>query len=123
LGGAFTGDTARNALFLNPGTSHRWLKLRLVGVRANRPAIGARVRITVRAPDGLREIHRTVGSGGSFGSNPLSQEIGLGDATAILGVTVHWPGSGTHQELTGLDLDRAYEIHEGSGQIKVRDLQ
>ena len=30
----------RNALFLNPGNTNRWLKLKLVGVKANRPAIG-----------------------------------------------------------------------------------
>jgi hypothetical protein len=123
LGGAFTGDTARNALFLNPIDHHRWLKLQLVGVRANRPAIGARVRVTVRAPNGDREIHRTVSSGGSFGSNPLRQEIGLGDATAILGVTVLWPGSGKRQELTGLALDQTYEIREDDNQIKVLSLR
>jgi hypothetical protein len=117
LGGAFAGDSARNALFLNPISAHRWLKLRLVGVHANRPAIGARLRVTVRTPEGTREIHRTVSSGGSFGSNPLRQEIGLGDTTGIVGVSVRWPGSGTLQEVTGLELDHAYEIREGDPRI------
>jgi hypothetical protein len=113
LGGAFTGDGARNALFLNPGNTNHWVKLKLVGVKANRPSIGARVHLTVRTPAGTRDLYRTVSSGGSFGSNPLRQEIGLGDATAIVSADILWPGSQTHQTVTELQLDRSYEIHEG----------
>ena len=113
LGGAFTGDSARNALFLNPGNTNHWLKLKLVGVQANRAAIGARIKVTVRTGDGLREIHRTVSSGGSFGSNPLRQEIGLGDASEIVSADIWWPGSNTRQKVTGLDVNHSYQIREG----------
>lgn len=113
LGGAFSGDYARNALFMNPGTTNLWLKLKLVGTKANRPAIGARIKVTVQTPDGPRELHRVVSSGGNFGSNPLRQEIGLGDATAILAVEIRWPGSGTVQTLAGLEMNRSYQIREG----------
>jgi len=114
LGGAFSGDLARNALFLNPGNTNRWLKLQLVGTKANRAAIGARVRIDVRTPTGPRHVFRVISSGGSFGSNPLRLEIGLGNATAIDGVEIQWPGSNTRQRVTSLQLDRAYRIQEGS---------
>ena len=113
LGGAYSGDFARNALFLNPGSTNRWLKLKLVGTRANRFAIGARFRVTVQTPSGSRELHRVVSSGGSFGSNPLRQEIGLGDATAITKVDIEWPGSRTQQTITGLELNQSYQIREG----------
>src|SRR3954464_7096868 len=83
-GGAYSGDFARNALFLNPGSTNHWLKLKLVGKKANRAAIGARINLTVKTRGGARELFRTVSSGGSFGSNPLRQEIGLGDATSIV---------------------------------------
>jgi FG-GAP-like repeat/ASPIC and UnbV len=112
LGGAFTGDGARNALFLNPGNTNHWLKLKLTGGKANRPAIGARIKITVQTHTGPRDLYRTVSSGGSFGSNPLRQEIGLGTATAITAVDIRWPGSNTRQALTGLELDHSYEISE-----------
>jgi hypothetical protein len=114
MGGAFSGDFARNALFLNPGSTNRWLKLRLVGVKANRPAIGARVVVTVDTATGPRKLHRVVGSGGSFGSNPLRMELGLGNAMRVNQVEIHWPGSGLHQTLGGFELDRAYEIREGA---------
>ena len=117
LGGAYTGDGARNALYLNPGTTNHWLKLKLVGVKANRPAIGARIKVTVRTPGGAREIHRVVSSGGSFGSNPLRQEIGLGAATAIMGVDILWPGSGTRQTVTDLELDHSYQVREGEPKV------
>ncbi len=113
LGGAYSGDFARNALFLNPGSTNRWLKLKFVGTKANRFAIGARFRVTVQTPSGSRELHRVVSSGGSFGSNPLRQEIGLGDATAITRVDIEWPGSRTQQTVTGLEFNRSYEIREG----------
>jgi hypothetical protein len=112
LGGAYTGDGARNALFLNPGNTNHWVKLKLVGAKANRAGIGARIKVAVKTPAGVREMYRTVSSGGSFGSNPLRQEIGLGDATAISGVQILWPGSNTRQTVSHLELDRSYEIHE-----------
>jgi hypothetical protein len=113
LGGAYAGDLARNALYLNPGTTNDWLKLKLVGTKANRAAIGARIKVTVRTRTGIRELHRVVSSGGSFGSNPLRQEIGLGDATAIVAIDIRWPGSDTRQKLTGFELNRSYQIREG----------
>ena len=115
LGGANEGDLSPNALYENPGFDHRWIALTLVGERANRPGIGARIAVTVEGPEGTRTIHRRAGTGGSFGSNPLRQEIGLGRATRIEAVEIRWPGSGTVDRLTGLALDRAYRIREGTG--------
>jgi hypothetical protein len=113
MGGAYAGDKSRNALFLNPGTTNHWLKLKLTGVKANRPAIGARLTVNLQTPNGERQICRTVSSGGSFGSNPLRQEVGLGDATVITSVEIRWPGSNTRQVLSGLQLDHSYRIREG----------
>ena len=113
LGGAYTGDGARNALYLNPGNTNHWLKLKLVGVKANRAAIGARIHVTAQTPKGPRDLYRVVSSGGSFGSNPLRQEIGMGDATAVTSVEIRWPGSDTRQTVTGLELNHSYEIREG----------
>ena len=118
-GGAYAGDFARNALYHNPGSTNGWLKLKLVGVKANRAAIGARIKVNLRTPAGSRELHRVVSSGGSFGCNPLRQEVGLGDATEVTSVEIRWPGSGTKQTITGLELRRSYEIREGDDKAKV----
>jgi len=113
VGGAFEADTFRNALFENPGHGNRFLALQLEGVKANRGAIGARLRVVVTTAAGERSLHRTVRSGGSFGCSPLRQEIGLGDATGVARVEIRWPGSDGLEVLTGLEPDRRYLIRQG----------
>jgi hypothetical protein len=113
MGGAYTGDIYRKALFENPGNSNHWVKLKLVGVKSNRAAIGTRIKVTVQAPAGKRSIYKTVNSGGSFGANPLRQEIGLGAAESIVELEVFWPTSGLTQRFSSLHLDRCYRISEG----------
>jgi hypothetical protein len=122
MGGLYPVDSFYNALFANPGNDHRWVTLRLVGVAANRSAIGARIAIEVSTPAGKRVIHRMVGTGGSFGASPLRQEIGLGDAEAIERITVRWPGSGTVQTFRGVALDRHYQAVEGEEELRELEL-
>lgn len=117
MGGAYTGDRYRNALFMNPGTTNHWIGLKLEGKRSNRAAIGARIKVTIETPAGPRTIHRTVGSGGSFGASPLRQHIGLADATAVKEVEIFWPTTGERQKVEGLKMDNLYRIRESSGHI------
>ena len=123
MGGAMSSDVYPNVLFLNPGHGNHWLKLQLAGVKANRSGLGARLKLTVKRPGGERVIHRTVNTGGSFGGNPLRQEIGLGDATSITSLEIRWPGSGTVQTLTGLQLDTCYRVREDAKQAEVVPLK
>jgi hypothetical protein len=123
MGGAYTGDVYRNALFRNPGHGNHWITLKLEGRRSNRAAIGARIRVTVATAEGERTIHKDVSTGASFGALPLRQEIGLGQATAIRKVEIHWPVTGETQVLTGLELDRFYKITEGGQQAVVWNLK
>src|SRR4029079_3794353 len=73
VGGAVPADRHGLRLFENPGNRNDWINLRLVGVKSNRAAIGARIHVTVENPaagtaadraPATRSIHRTVGSGG-----------------------------------------------------------
>jgi len=122
MGGAYSGDVFPNALFRNPGFGRHWLTLRLEGVEANRSAIGARVRVRIAEPqdpaqpDGSRrerDLHLVVNTGGSFGSSSLQQEIGLGQALAVLELEVQWPGSGRVQHFEDVPFDRVLELREG----------
>jgi FG-GAP-like repeat/ASPIC and UnbV len=115
MGGAYSGDNYRCSLFLNPGHGNHWITLKLEGVRSNRAAIGARIRVLVETADGERSIYKTVSSGGSFGSSPLRQEIGLGQAKSIRDVEIYWPATGQTQRVHNLAMDRIYRIREGSG--------
>ena len=112
MGGAYEGDGYANVLFENPGHGHRWLTLRLSGTRSSRDARHARVQIEVKTKSGPRTIHRVVGSGGSFGASSSQLEVGLGAATEVIAVTVHWPVSG-RARYHGFSLDHTYIIEEG----------
>ncbi|HEU5182445.1 MAG TPA: CRTAC1 family protein [Candidatus Polarisedimenticolia bacterium] len=114
VGGAYEADHFRNALFENPGHGNHWLTLQLEGVKANRPGIGARIKVVTREPyGGERMIYDTVRSGGSFGASPLRQQIGLRQADDIVSVEILWPGSGTRQVIQGLQMDHLYHVREG----------
>ncbi len=117
MGGAYEGDLALNLLFENPGHGNNWITLRLEGVRSNRVAIGARIKVSVQTESGLREIHASVTSGGSFGANSLQQEIGLGQATAIRTVEITWPSTGTTDTFTDTEMNRAYRVREGDASL------
>ena len=118
LGGAVEGDVAQNVLLLNPGHGNAWITLRLRGTESNRLAIGARIKLEVVTPDGSREIHATVGSGGSFGASTLQQEVGLGNATMIQQLTVAWPGSERRDTYRDVPINRIVLLREGQADVQ-----
>ncbi len=67
-----------------------------------------------------RSIYRTVGSGGSFGCNPLRQTIGLGQAERVERLEVWWPASGERQAWTGLAADTVVRIVEPRRAVEAR---
>ena len=118
MGGAFPGDTYTNVVYRNPGTANHWVTLELEGVKANRPAIGARIDVAVEEAGATRHIYRTVGFGSSFGGNPLRQHIGVGQAKSIKSITVRWPGSGLEQQFKRLSVDRMFHLREGDPEAR-----
>jgi hypothetical protein len=117
MGGSFSGDVYWNALYLNPGNRNHWIVVRPRGSRENRSGIGALIEVTVAAPGGERSIFRTVGTGGSFGSSSLQEEIGLGDATAIRALSIRWPASGRVDRYLNLPMDQTLVLWEGRGRV------
>jgi hypothetical protein len=115
MGGAFEGDGYRRVLFENPGHGNNWIKLKLTGLKSNRSAIGARIKLTISGEGKTREIYRTVNSGGSFGANPLQQHIGLGKAERIENAEIFWPATGQTEKIAGLAPNGMYRIVEGAG--------
>jgi hypothetical protein len=122
MGGAVPGDRANNVLFQNPGHGRHWLKVKLVGTKTNRAAIGTRVRVDVKNADGsIRAIHREISSGSSYGGNSLVAMFGLGEGKVISSVTVQWPTSRTTQVFRDVHVDRTIEITEGQDKIVTRE--
>jgi tetratricopeptide (TPR) repeat protein len=113
IGGAVPGDSHAFRLFENPGNDNDWISLHLVGVKTNRAAIGARIKLTVQNEGkAARSIYRTVGSGGSFGASPLTQHVGLGKSARIVDLEIWWPTSDSKQSFADVAVDQFLEIKE-----------
>jgi hypothetical protein len=121
IGGFVAGDSYHKVLFENPGHGNDWLEVRLRGVQSNRAAIGARLRVDVIGKDGTRRsIHREVTSGGSYGSSPLAQAVGLGRGARIERLEIFWPKSGTRQVFRDVAVNQSIEVREGDRHLRKR---
>ena len=118
MGGAYESDVYRRALFENPGHGRSWVKLKLEGVKSNRAAIGARIKAVFEDEGRTRTIYKTVNSGGSFGANPLRQELGLASAKRVEKLEVRWPATGKTQVFTNLAVNTTFYLKEGASRLE-----
>jgi tetratricopeptide (TPR) repeat protein len=118
MGGAYPGDIYWDSLYKNPGHGNHWITLVLQGVQTNRIAYGATIHLTINENGHRRSIYREVGSVSSFGGNPLRQHIGIGQATTVESIEVHWPVSHKTDTLHNIPSDRNYQLTEGSGHVE-----
>jgi hypothetical protein len=114
MGGTANGDEFQNALFQNPGNSNNWVTLKLEGATSTKDAIGTKIKVVVSKSDTTQTLYRIVSSGGSFGSNSLQQEIGLGNFTKIDSLIVDWTNSTNNQIFIDLEINRLYILKESS---------
>jgi hypothetical protein len=92
-------------------SGNRSIRLRLIGTRSNRDAIGATVRIEA---GGVAQS-RTVRGGSSYLSqSELPVTFGLGNQELAERVRVLWP-SGRTEEFKGLAAGKTYECTEAKG--------
>ncbi len=112
LGGAYPGDGFHAALYRNPGHDNHWVTLLLEGVKTNRAAYGARIKVTIEEQGRERSIYRAVGSVSSFGGSPMRQHIGVGRAASIREIEIWWPVSGVRQQFRDVAVDRTYHVRE-----------
>ncbi len=120
MGGAFKGDNYTSSLYVNPGQSNNnWISLKLEGVKANRAAIGSHIKVTFTENGVQRSVYKDVNSGGSFGSSPLRQEIGIGQAKIIDEIEIKWAGSQTVQRIKNIKPNQFLHITEGNNSPEV----
>jgi enediyne biosynthesis protein E4 len=98
---------------VNPDNNH-WVGLKLIGgPKSPRDAIGATAYLTV---GGIRR-REDVMSGGSYeSSNDQRLHFGIGAATAVSKLEIHWP-SGFVEQVPLPTVDRIYAIEEGKGVV------
>ncbi|HEX4346673.1 MAG TPA: FG-GAP-like repeat-containing protein [Vicinamibacterales bacterium] len=114
-GGAYPGDLLTVGAFCPKEKPGHYLNIRLIGVKSNRSAIGARIGIR----EGGREQHRLVSGGSQFGCLPLEQHFGLGPVTEMVdSIEIWWP-SGLKQRIDGpLKADTTIQITEGDNRLE-----
>jgi hypothetical protein len=101
-------NEAPSLLHLASKPSNHWIELKLEGVKSNRSAIGARVRVTAGGFTQTAEVR----SGGSYLSqSDLRLHFGLGSSAKVEKVEIVWPGGATQIE-TALAADRIVSIRE-----------
>jgi enediyne biosynthesis protein E4 len=89
------------------GGSNRWLKVKLIGTKSNRSAIGARVTCFFA---GKRQAQEVTAQSSFYSSNDPRLHFGLGDA-AIADLEVRWPSSPV-QILKGVKANQLVTIQE-----------
>jgi hypothetical protein len=95
------------------GSQNHWLGLHLVGTKANRDAVGA--RISWQAGD-LKRSTMKVAGGSYLSSHDPRVVLGLGKRTKLDWLEIRWPQpSGAVERFTSLPIDRYITITEGSG--------
>jgi len=89
-----------------------WLRLKLTGTRSNRDAYGARVEVVA---GGKKQVDEVRANSSYLSSSDARLHFGLGTATQVESVVVHWP-SGRVEKFPALPADREAAIREGTGE-------
>ncbi len=98
-------------LYRNDSPANRSLRLRLIGTKSNRDAIGAIVKLY----NGKDAGSRMVKSGSSYQSqSEMALTFGLDQRDTAERIVITWP-SGDVEEHRNLRAGRLYEITEGKG--------
>jgi len=89
---------------------NNWLKVKAIGVKSNRSAIGARIVCTTEGPH--RQMDEVRSGGGFLSQSDFRIHFGLGKAE-IANVEVHWP-SGIVDHLENVKANQIITVKEGS---------
>ncbi len=101
-------------------SGNNWIKVKLIGTKSNRSAIGARLRCVTHMP-GESKPHSQIDevrSGGSYISqSDLRIHFGLGKAEKAELIEIRWP-SGQTDKVTDQPANQLIVIEEGKGVVK-----
>ena len=94
------------------GNKQNWIKIKLLGTKCNRTAIGARVRVTTGRHTQMDEVH----SGTSVMSqSDLRLHFGLGSSATVDSIEVRWPTTRKIERFAQVKANRILTIREGDG--------
>ncbi len=118
-GGHFFGEQFPNQLYENQGHDNNWITVKLIGVSANKIAIGAKVKITIAENGRERKIYKTIQTTGKSGASSLALHFGIAKAERVKSIAVNWPGSNLIQRFENLIANNHYILTEGKEDVTV----
>ncbi|HEX2917823.1 MAG TPA: CRTAC1 family protein [Edaphobacter sp.] len=96
------------------GNQQNWIKLKLIGTKCNRTAIGARARVVTGKHVQMDEVH----SGTSVMSqSDLRLHFGLGQTETVDLIEVKWPTTQKIEQFKNVSANQILTIREGEGII------
>lgn len=111
-----TNNNGPARLFMNRvGNRNHWLGMRLLGNKADRDMLGARIEIVLNSKQILRRRARTDGSYCS--SQDPRVLVGIGSSERVEAIRVHWPTGGV-EEWKNPPIDRYLTLREGTQRDK-----
>ena len=121
--GDYDNDGDMDALVLNlndlpsllrneGGNKQNWIKIKLLGTKCNRTAIGARVRVVTGKHIQMDEVHS---ASSVMSQSDLRLHFGLGKSGVIDLLEVRWPTSQKIEKFTQVTANQILTIREGSG--------
>lgn len=93
------------------GPKNHWISFQLEGVKSNRMALNARVRV---AAGDLVQLGEVLSGGSYLSQSDLRLHFGLGSHEMVERAEILWP-DGKKEILTNLSADRFYSVREASG--------
>ena len=101
------------------GTGNNWIKVKCIGTKSNRSAIGTRVKVVTGHHSQIDEVM----SGSSYISqSDFRLHFGLGSATQVDLLEVRWP-LGLVESFPRVEVNQLVTIQEGRGVIKQEKLK
>jgi enediyne biosynthesis protein E4 len=92
------------------GNKNNWIKIKLVGTKCNRTAIGARVRIVA---GGRSQINEVASGGSVMSQSDLRLHFGLGKTKVVDLIEVKWPTTQNIQKFTNIQSNQILRLREG----------
>ena len=108
MGGFYLSDGFTNILYQNSNNINNWIGIKLIGVKSNKIALGAKINLVCDN----KNYNTVVDPGGSFGSSSLIKVMGIQDCKNIDKLYITWPKDKSIQEINNISVNQYILVKE-----------
>ncbi len=108
-------------LYHNNGNSNKWITIKLVGVQANKAAIGTKIRIkAVINGNPVWQMREISAQNAYCSQNDIRAHFGLGNATQVDSIKVEWM-PGTIETLTNVNVNQIITVTQSISTVNIKE--